>query len=311
MTGVMQLQAYLRHNAGRWFEAVPRPPFTLFFHPTDPLIHFNYAIPDEPVGGDLDRVAKQLRAEFTTRNRAPRFEFIHEFAPHLDQALRGCTFVQTSRQQLLICTPETGRPRYTGHPAPDVPHLAFDTLRRDAGIEDTQAFLSTQNCGFDPTHREPVTVRETERFLHGLGDGWAILARLDDRPVCAGVLSTPYEGITELSAVATRQPFRRRGIATALTAHAVQTAFKHGVHTVCLTAKDARAGRVYERVGFRAVATMLAFGEAKTGSGTRSGQLEFDVWQQIKYDKPSTINLIVLGLFERCCHADRPRTRTG
>jgi len=271
MTDPIRLQAYLRQNAGRWFDAVPLPPFTLFFHPTDPLIYFNYAIPDEPIAvqaeGDLRRVCARLRArlraEFATRRRMSRFEFIHEFAPRLGDALRACGFVQTSRQQLLVCTPETCCP------APDVPHLIIDTLSKGAGIEETQAFLSTQRCGFDPTHCEPATVQEAKTFLNGLGDGVAILARLGDRPVCTGALSAPDDGITELSAVATLQPFRRRGIATALTAFAVQTAFRRGVHIVCLTAEDARAGRVYERVGFKPTATMLAYEEGDKGEGRR------------------------------------------
>jgi GNAT superfamily N-acetyltransferase len=252
---IVRLQAYLRQNAGRWFEAVPLPPFTLFFRPSDPLTYFNYAIPDEPVKGDLGRACDRLRDEFATRNRMPRFEFIYEFAPHLSDALSDCGFVETSRQQLMCCTPESARP------APDVPGLCFDTLRKEAGIEDARTFLFTQRCGFNPTHRDPVTIQEAETFLRSLDEGWAILACLDDRPVCTGTLSTPDDWITELSAVATVQPFRRHGIATALTAHAVQIAFRHGAQIVCLTAQDARAGRVYERVGLRPVATMLAFGE--------------------------------------------------
>jgi predicted GNAT family acetyltransferase len=36
-------------------------------------------------------------------------------------------------------------------------------------------------------------------------------------------------------------------------------AFKQGAEVVCLTAADQRAGRLYERVGFRPYATMLAY----------------------------------------------------
>ena len=51
------------------------------------------------------------------------------------------------------------------------------------------------------------------------------------------------------------------GIATALAAHAVRSAFERGVEGVCLVAADARAGRVYGRIGFEACATMLAYVE--------------------------------------------------
>jgi predicted GNAT family acetyltransferase len=53
--------------------------------------------------------------------------------------------------------------------------------------------------------------------------------------------------------------FRRRGIAAALTAHMVATAFAHGVEVVCLSAAGEHAGWVYERVGFQPFATMLAY----------------------------------------------------
>jgi predicted GNAT family acetyltransferase len=91
----------------------------------------------------------------------------------------------------------------------------------------------------------------------------AFLARLDGRPVGAGLYTTPFDGLTEVTGLATSKPFRRRGIATALTALAVQTAFEQGVEAVYLTAADERAGRVYERVGFRRFVTMLAYIEAR------------------------------------------------
>ena len=69
----------------------------------------------------------------------------------------------------------------------------------------------------------------------------------------------PSDGITELAGIATLEEFRQRGVATALTSHAVATAFANGLEIVFLSAADARAGRVYERVGFQAFATMLAY----------------------------------------------------
>jgi len=73
----------------------------------------------------------------------------------------------------------------------------------------------------------------------------------------------------------TSQSFRCRGIAPALT-HTVQIAFRQGVQTICLTAKDTYAGRVYERVGYRPMrlsgggtqphtaATMRTYGKPET-----------------------------------------------
>ncbi len=68
-----------------------------------------------------------------------------------------------------------------------------------------------------------------------------------------------FDGVTEVAGLATLEPFRRRGIATGLTALAVQRAMEQGAKVVCLTAADERAGRVYEQVGFVGYATMLAY----------------------------------------------------
>ena len=71
--------------------------------------------------------------------------------------------------------------------------------------------------------------------------------------------TAPFDGLAEVLGLATLEPFRRRGIATALTATAVQSALEQGVEVVCLTAADERAERVYARVGFARFATMLAY----------------------------------------------------
>ena len=51
--------------------------------------------------------------------------------------------------------------------------------------------------------------------------------------------------------VATPPRYRRRGIATALSAAVVGAQFAAGAEAVILTAQDEAAGRMYERIGFR------------------------------------------------------------
>ena len=50
---IERIQNYLRASAQAQYEALPLPPFTLFFHPTDALKYFNYGIPDGPAPGEL------------------------------------------------------------------------------------------------------------------------------------------------------------------------------------------------------------------------------------------------------------------
>jgi predicted GNAT family acetyltransferase len=58
--------------------------------------------------------------------------------------------------------------------------------------------------------------------------------------------------------VATLPAFRRRGIAAALTSELVRDAFERGAEVVFLSAGDVSIARVYERAGFRRIATACA-----------------------------------------------------
>ncbi len=257
MIPITRLQAYLRHSAHRQYDAVSVPPFTLFFHPTDDLVYFNYAIPDQPTPGDpvqdLREPLAALRAAFAAHGRQPRFEFIAEFAPDLAPALHAAGFVEGARQQLMICTPDTYRD------APTVAGLTITTLSANSPLAGALDFLTTQRQGFDPADQTTATQQQAQQCLQELQNNAAFLARLDGQPVGVGMYTAPFDAITEVVGIATREAFRRRGIGAAITGRAVQAAFTQGATIACLTAADERAGRLYERVGFHPFATMLAY----------------------------------------------------
>jgi len=253
MVSIDRLQAYFRRIAHQQYASVPVPGFTLFFHPTDALTFFNYAIPDGPPEAEPRSALSLLRAEFSARGRRPRIEFIEEYAPRLAAVLRAGGFVEEARQQLMTCTAGDFLP------APGVLDLEISELDRMSAADQMQAFLTAQRRGFDPENETPATKGEARRFLDKLGEGRAFVAWLEGEPAGVGMVTVPLDGIAEIAGLATLAPYRRRGIATALTARAVQSALKRGVEVVCLTAADARARRVYERVGFAPCATMLAY----------------------------------------------------
>ena len=120
-----------------------------------------------------------------------------------------------------------------------------------------QDYLNTQRRGFDARSKKVATEGDAEQFLRIVGGGRAFVGWLKEQPVGAEMYTAPFDGVTEVAGLATLEPFRRRGIATGLTALAVQSAMAQGVEVACLTAADERAGRVYERVGFVGCATML------------------------------------------------------
>jgi ribosomal protein S18 acetylase RimI-like enzyme len=247
-----RLQAYMRQVLVRGREVVAVPPFTIFFHQSDANTYFNYAIPDEPAGAYLREPLVVLRTEFRARGRRPRFEFIEEYAPDLAPALRANGFVEEARMHLMVCTPATLVP------APETTGLSMRTIDADTPIDVVQEHLDTNNHGFDPT-AAPTTADKAEAFRDHLGSSRGFTAYLDGQVAGAGMFTAPLDGLTELVGIATLEAFRRRGVATALTAHATRSAFAQGVEVAFLSAADERAGRVYERIGFRPFATMLAY----------------------------------------------------
>src|SRR5690606_20665847 len=137
------LQGYLRESARQRYETVSLPPFTLFFHPTDTFPHFNYAIPDESIAGDVQDPLAALCYEFTARGRQPRFEFVEEYTPDLALALKNAGFIEEARAEFMLCTPETFQP------VPAVDGLAITIVHDHAPLTDVRDYLTVQSQGFN------------------------------------------------------------------------------------------------------------------------------------------------------------------
>lgn len=255
---ISRIQAYLRENLRRSFEVVPLAPFTLFFHPQDPLKYFNYAIPDGPGLPDaavLAGIFIKLREAFRQRGRVARFEFFEAFAPGLPAALRANGFSEEDRQWSMLCTPASF------HPAPVVDGLEITAVHPDSPDADIHDFIIAQRRGFNPEDTSEPSADEIARERANYrAHGWrAYLGRVGGAPAGVSAFGQPIGGVSEIAGIATLVPFRRRGIASCLTAQAVQAAFAQGVDTACLTAANQAAGRVYERIGFAQFSTMLAY----------------------------------------------------
>ena len=89
--------------------------------------------------------------------------------------------------------------------------------------------------------------------------GIAVLARVvaTGEPVGAGVCTVPGNQTTEIAGIAVRVPFRRRGIAGALTTRLVREAFDAGVTTAFLMAAHEEEERIYTRAGFSKIGEIL------------------------------------------------------
>lgn len=254
---INRIQSFLRENARKLYNSVPNAPFTIFFHPTDANPYFNYAIPDQAIESDPVESLAELRVKFTDANRIARFEFLEAFSPHLPDILTRHGFIEEARQWSMVCIPQSFR-----H-APVVPDLQTTWLTSDSAETDIRDFIVTQRAGFNGNEIEQELLPDQgtiQQMRHNLAQGWhALLGRVNGQPAGVAVFSSVIQSMSEVAGIATLPGYRRRGIASFLTALAVQAAFEHGAKTICLTAEDERAGRVYEGIGFKPFSIMLAY----------------------------------------------------
>lgn len=250
---VESLQAYLRHSAQQQYQAIPVPPFTLFINSTNAFKFFNYAIPDQPVEGDLREPLNRLQGEFIAAGRQPRIEYLEEYAPDLGQALEAAGYKLEGRQQFMVCRREDFKP------TPEIAGLRFGRLEKESGADEIREFILTQRQGFNPAEPGWVDGNDLSAFQVTLEHSTGIIARLDGSPVAAAMVSEPYKGMSEITGITTLEPYRYKGVGTAITAEAARAAFEGGVELLCLTAADRQAGRIYERVGFKPFAISLSY----------------------------------------------------
>jgi ribosomal protein S18 acetylase RimI-like enzyme len=236
-----RIQAYMRETARGYYDVVPMPPFTCFFHPRDALRYFNYAIPDEPVGGDLGGPFAELRAAFHERQRLARFEYVEGFAPGLATALEQTGFELELRAPVM--TASTARLA----PPPAIPGLEIVP-----GGQDWRAYLTVGRRAFGTGDEPEATDEEVEERRNRRDGGVQLLGLLDGEPVAVAAATPPLDGLSEVAGIGTLEHARRRGIAGAMTAAAAREAGTNGAGLVFLSPGSDAAQSVYARVGFRA-----------------------------------------------------------
>ena len=271
------LQNYLREKAlfdGR--ERVQIQPFTLFYNPSSTDPQEGIAIPDEAEGytpADISRVC----AAFAERGRVPCVQYLDVFAPRLtitlqlyplpltpsplhgegEQDLKSkpasmSPFEETVRLPVMYCTAGM-----LMHP-PDVPGLVITMAGSDTPLEEIKVGWNVNSQGFDSA---PVLATDliAEAFRKTLVTSRSFVARLDGKPVAAGMFSEIHGGLAELVGVTTLEPYRRQGIGATLTAYITRAAFDSGVEVAFLIVANEAAGRVYKRIGFRTIAHLLEY----------------------------------------------------
>jgi len=253
MDDVERVQHYYRERARRLYETVATGPFDCFFHPSDPQIYFNYAIPRSAVGGDVSGAMTLLRDEFARRGRQPRFEFVERFAPGLAARLTASGFREESHLHVMSCTQES----YLA-PGP-VEGLTLLKLDSRSSLADVTEFLATRTTAFTEIETQSVDRGDIEHFYATVDTARPYLARLHGRPVAVGHYSVPVDGVGEIAGIATVPQARFQGIGGVVTGRLATETFAEGARIAILSVVGERTGRIYERVGFSAFTRMFAF----------------------------------------------------
>jgi ribosomal protein S18 acetylase RimI-like enzyme len=244
---IERMHSFLRESAANGREVVAVPPFTAFFHRTDSLRFFNYAVPDGDVLPTPAEVGR-LRAAFCERDRVPRLEWIEEFAPRLAAELERAGMREELRTPLMAC-----QPKWLIEASADLPDLSVRAMTDGDLREATE--LQRQAFG-DP----PLGADENPSDPRARGGG-GVIARSGSEAVAGGGWTRVIDGVSELVGISTAELWRRRGLAGAVTAALARDAFAAGAELCVLTPGDEGALRVYERAGFRPIATVLNYSD--------------------------------------------------
>ncbi len=242
-----RIQSYLRFAASQQRDTEQIGQFLATFsrHSTNPFL--NYAIPDNDATPLLSDV-NALIAAYSKRDRKPRLEYVAQLAPAVEELLLSAGFAVEGRLPLMTCAAGAER-----------------SLPTPEGIEIILPISVTEMLGTVTVQHEaygesPPTIEDAKRLKNSMATGAiAVLARVaaTGESVGAGVCTVPSNQTTEIAGIGVRKPFRRRGIAGALTTRLAQEAFKAGVTVAFLMAAHEEEKRIYTRAGFSTIGEIL------------------------------------------------------
>jgi ribosomal protein S18 acetylase RimI-like enzyme len=198
----------------------------------------------EPTAADVEF----LTAEYRRRGYAPRWEFVTDCYPGVEELLAVCGYVPEWRHPLLILK---------GAPPEVAPPEGIEIRPAEHHAEAAELLaVSFRAFGMEraPDEGEVLNFQAMARA------GWTIFGAWVTRegvPVgCSAQL--PIGGISEIAGIAVLPELRRIGIGAALTVAAARAARARGAECVWLAAGGSPARRLYERLGFEPVGTVAS-----------------------------------------------------
>ncbi len=240
-----RVHAYLRALAG---PRAPRVgPFLASFDEHDAGVFRNYAIPDDDADPTPDQVAELITA-FADRGRTPRLEYLPRPCPAVEPVLLAAGFVPERRLPVLTCPPMDATARPVDNEVELVLASTDEQLRQVAEV---------QNEAYG---RPETTDHDVARLRGTLQGGGLVALALDattGHGIGGGLCAPPHNSVSELAAIGVRAPYRRRGIAAALTALLTRSCADVGITTPFLTPAGEAEERIYRSTGYRPVTEML------------------------------------------------------
>lgn len=237
----VRIQQSVVANLSRRPTPVEVGPFVLGMDPTTSSPHINYATP-RPGAAITGADVASLVAAFRAADRRPRLEYVISCAPGLEALLATAGFVVEARHIYLLCVPGAVRT------PPALDHL--DLSEPDTDVQ-RAALIGAQNEAFggDPV----ASAADVARLRRQQGAGGVAVIAVTEGGTCAGGggAAPPSAAVSEVSGIAVRTPYRRRGVAGAITADITRRLFATGADVAWLEASGEDSRRAYERVGYR------------------------------------------------------------
>lgn len=217
--------------------------FSILFSPGDRSLHANYAMPADALRPTVADIAA-LEDAFRTRKRTPRLEYVPAAAPEVEAALLAAGFEVEMRPPLMTC-----RAGGAASPVPESFCLALVEAPEHLAQAVAVAAEAFGGEAADALWLMTAVARGGQVLLaHDLATGQA---------AGTGALLRPLGGVTEVVGIGVRPPFRRRGLAQAMTASLADAAFEAGCVLAFLSAAGEAQSEIYARAGFPRRASML------------------------------------------------------
>jgi hypothetical protein len=258
MDVLARILAYLHARSQQKHEVIGVPPFTLYLHLSSSALEDNVALPNPSPTEDVNPALERLTLFFENRNRIARIQFLDQQTPELAAYLIAAGYTMDEKLPVLYCVPGQLR-------QPDsVPSLQISVLDDRAPDHLLAEGWTLNALGFD-AGAKAATPEDVDAFRPMLVRGRAFSAHLASVGVGAGMFNEPLEGVAELVGITTLHPFRRKGIATTLTASMTAVAFETGATLAFLVAVSPEASRVYMRIGYQFCGHLVTFTKLSNG----------------------------------------------